>query len=105
MMICTAVSYYYTPGKKKKKDKSYKILTMLIAAMYVNQSILISINWYFSWIAYVKYRGSNKAVAVFTQTEDTPLLVQKLIAVTGLLVAIKLGIADSIMVILSQLEL
>ena len=73
---------------------------MLIASMYVNQSIYISIKWYLSWLGYIKYGGSNEAVTVFYQTEDTPVPVLKLIAAATLLETIRLGIADSIMVFL-----
>jgi hypothetical protein len=71
---------------------------MLIAAMYINQSIIISIDWYLSWLAYIRYGGSPKALAILHQTEDTPLTVLYLTAVTALLITIRLGIADSIMV-------
>jgi hypothetical protein len=88
-------------GKKEKKDKAYKVLMMLIAAMYVNQTILLSIEWYLSWLAFIKYGGLAEAVTVFYQTEDTQVTELNLIAVTNLLAAIRLGIADSIMVFLS----
>jgi hypothetical protein len=71
---------------------------MLIAAMYINQSIIISIDWYLSWLAYIRYGGLPEALAIFDQTEDTPLTVLYLTAVTALLITIRLGIADSIMV-------
>jgi hypothetical protein len=99
-----AVSYY-TSGKKEKKEKPYKVLMMLIVVMYVNQSILLSIDCYLSWLAYIKYGGSHEAVAVFYQTKDTPVRVLYLLAVIELLETIRLGIADSIMVSLFYLEL
>jgi hypothetical protein len=71
---------------------------MLIIAMYFNQTVDISIDWYLSWLAYVKYAGSSEAAAIFVQTEDTPSTVLPLIAVTNLLGIIRLGIADSIVV-------
>jgi hypothetical protein len=86
---------YYILGKREKKEKSRKILVMLIAAMYVNQSILISINWYFLWLAYIKYGGLPEAIAVYDPPEDTPLIV-----VAKICAIIKLAIADSIMVFL-----
>jgi hypothetical protein len=89
---------HYSSGKKEKKDKSYKVLMMLIAAMYINQSITISIDWYLSWLAYIKYGGSSEAVSVSYATEDTPMTVLNLFAVQALLESIKVGIADSIMV-------
>ena len=70
----------------------------LIVAMYINQAIHVSINWYLSWLAYIKYGGSSEAMAMFTQTEEIPLTVIILFAVENLLVTIRLGIADSIMV-------
>jgi hypothetical protein len=73
----------------------------LIIAMFVNQTINISINWYLSWLAYIKYGGSSEAASIFAETADTPLTVLNLIAVDRLLVVIRLGIADSIMVILT----
>jgi hypothetical protein len=73
---------------------------MLISAMYINQTIDISIQWYLSWLAYVKYGGSSGAMAFLYQTEDTPLTVLYLIGVQSLLMTIRLGIADSIMVFL-----
>jgi hypothetical protein len=74
---------------------------MLIAAMYVNQSIIISISWYSSWLAYIKYGGSSEAVTVFYQTEDTPVTLLYLIAVKDFLGTVRMGIADSIMVFIS----
>jgi hypothetical protein len=71
---------------------------MLIAAMYINQSILASINWYMSWLAYIKYGDSSDAVSVLNGAEDTPVTVLYLLAVQALLGSIKVGIADSIMV-------
>jgi hypothetical protein len=85
-------------GKKEKKDKSYKVLIMLIAAMYISQSITISMDWYLSWLAYIKYGGSSDAVSVAYVTEDTPVTVLNLSAAIVLLESIKVGIADSIMV-------
>ena len=73
---------------------------MLIGAMYINQTIDISIQWYLSWLAYVKYGGSSGAMAFVYQTEDSPLTVLYLIGVQSLLITIRLGIADSIMVFL-----
>ena len=73
----------------------------LIGTMYVNQSILDSINWYLSWLVYIKYAGLPEAMAVFDQGEDTPVTVLYLVGVTNLLAIIRLGIADSIMVFLS----
>ena len=78
---------------------------MLIGAMYINQTIDISIQWYLSWLAYIKYGGFPEAVAFTYQTEDTPLTVLYLIAVLNLLITIRVGIADSIMVFVSSLEL
>ena len=71
---------------------------MLIAAMYVNQSIIISIDWYLSWLAYIKHGGLPEAVAFLSQTEDTPATVLYLLAVSILLATIRQGITDSIMV-------
>jgi hypothetical protein len=71
---------------------------ILIAAMYVTQGMLTSINWYLSWLAYIKYGGSSQAVALVYATEDTPLTELNLLAATELLKPIKVGIADSIMV-------
>ena len=72
---------------------------MLIVAMYVNQSILISINWYLSWLSHIKYGGVPEAVAFLYQTEDTPFTLLYLIGTENLLVTIRLAIADSIMVL------
>jgi hypothetical protein len=71
---------------------------MLIIAMYVNETIHISIQWYLSWLEYIKYGDSSDTVALFTQTGDTPFTVLVLIAVENILQTIRLGIADSIMV-------
>jgi hypothetical protein len=89
---------HYPSGKKEKKDKSYKVLIMLIAAMYINQSITISIDWYSSWLVYIKYGGSSDAVSVSYAMEYTPVTVLNLFAAKALLESIKVGIADSIMV-------
>jgi hypothetical protein len=67
--------------------------------MYLNESALVAINWYFGWLAHVKYRGSeDQAAAIFWLSEETPLTVLHMFDVTYLLVTLKLGIADSIMV-------
>jgi hypothetical protein len=74
---------------------------MLIAVMYFNESILISILWYLSWLAYIKYGGSPlAAMAVFFETQDAPLKARNLIAVTNLIAIIRLGLADSILVLI-----
>jgi hypothetical protein len=70
----------------------------LIVVMYVDQTIHTGIGWYLSWLTYIKYAGSSKALAVFLETEDTPSIVLNLTALTSLLIAIRLGIADSILV-------
>jgi hypothetical protein len=73
---------------------------ILILVMYINESALIAIYWYLRWLAYVKYSGSeDQAAAIFRPSEETPLTVLYLGAVTSLLTTVKLGIADSIMVI------
>ena len=91
---------YCPSGKKEEKVKSYKVLTVLIVAMYIDQTIHVGISWYLSWLTYYKYAGSSKALAVFLETKDTPLTVLNLTAMTNLLITIRLGIADSILVLL-----
>ena len=73
---------------------------ILILVMYINESALVALNWYMGWLGYVKYSSSHdQAVAVVIETEETPLTVLNMIAVTNLLATLRLGIADSIMVI------
>ena len=73
---------------------------ILIFVMYINETALVAFNWYFGWLAYVKYSGSNdQALAVFSASDETPLTVLHIFGVTFLLATLRLGIADSIMVI------
>ena len=72
---------------------------MLLIIMYMNQTALVSINWYLIWLAFIKYCGSNdEAVAMLSAGETTPLRVLDLIAVTSLLGTIRMGIVGSMMV-------
>ena len=72
----------------------------LILVMYIIESAMVSVNWYMGWLGYVKYSSSNdQALAVFVPSEETPLTVLYMIAVVSLLGTLRLGIADSIMVI------
>ena len=73
---------------------------ILILVMYINESALVALNWYLGWLAYVKYSSSNdQALAVFFLSEETPSTVLNITSVTLLLRSLRLGIADSIMVI------
>jgi hypothetical protein len=85
---------------KDNKQRSSKVLMILILVMYINQSALVAVIWYLGWLAYVKHSGSeDQATAIFLPSEETPLTVLNITAVTTLLVTLKLGIADSIMVV------
>jgi hypothetical protein len=88
------------PAKKDNKRRAPKVLMILILVIYINQSTLIAVNWYRGWLGYVKYSGSeDQAVAIFLPMEETPLTVLYMYAVTSFITTLKLGIADSIMVI------
>jgi hypothetical protein len=70
---------------------------ILILAMYIEETVLMAANWYFGWLAFVKYSSSNdQATAVYFFSEETPLTVVNMTGVTNLLTTLKLGIADSI---------
>jgi hypothetical protein len=85
---------------KDDKQRSFKVLMVLILVMYVNQTILVALNWYLGWLAYVKDSCSNvQALAVFFPSEDTPLALLNMTAVITILGTLRIGIADSIMVI------
>jgi hypothetical protein len=84
---------------KHNKERSSKVLMVLISVMYINQTILVVLRWYLAWLAYVKYSDSNdRALAVILLSENTPLVVFYIAAVETLLVTIRLGVADSMMV-------
>jgi hypothetical protein len=84
---------------KDNKRRSSKALMILILVMYINESALVALNWYSGWLGYVKYSSSNdQSLAVFVETEETSLPVLYIIAVTNLFGTVRLGIADSIMV-------
>ena len=73
---------------------------MVILVMYINESALVALNWYLGWLGYVKYSSSiDQAVAVWNSSEDTSLTELNIAAVSNLLTTLRLGIADSIMVI------
>jgi hypothetical protein len=85
---------------KDNKRRSSKVLMVLILVMYINESALATLNLYLGWLAYVKYSGpEDQAAAIFWISEDTPLTVLYIVGVTDLLATLRLGIADSIMVI------
>ena len=68
--------------------------------MYINESAQIALNWYTGWLGYVKYSSSNdQALAVFLLSEETPLAVLNINGVTTFLIIVRLGIADSILVV------
>jgi hypothetical protein len=84
---------------KDNKQRSSKVLMILILVMYINESALAALNWYLGWLAYVKSSSSeDQAAAIFFQSEETPLTVLYMAGVTYLLATLRLGIADSIMV-------
>jgi hypothetical protein len=84
---------------KDSKQKSSKVLMMLLFVMYINQSVLAALNWYLAWLAYVKYSASNdQALAVYLPSEETPLRVLNITATINFLAIFRLGVADSIMV-------
>jgi hypothetical protein len=85
---------------KDNKQRSSKVLMILIFVMYISESALVAVNWYLGWLAYVKYSSSeNQAAAIVWESENTPLTVLYIGAVTYLLLTLRLGIADSIMVL------
>jgi hypothetical protein len=89
---------------KDNMQRSSKVLLILVLAMYINETVVAALNWYLGWLAYVKYSGSNdQALAVILLSEDTPLTVLNINGVTTFMIIIRLGIADSIMVILNLL--
>jgi hypothetical protein len=84
---------------KGNKTRSSKVLMILILVMYINETVTIALDWYLAWLAYVKYSASNdQALAILLLGDDTPLTVLNIAAVHILLITIKVGIADSIMV-------
>jgi hypothetical protein len=85
---------------KDNKRISSKVLMNLILVMYINETALVSLNWYRGWLGYVKYSSSeDQVVAIFATSEETPLTELYMFAVTNLFTTLRLGIADSIMVI------
>jgi hypothetical protein len=84
---------------KDNKQRSSKVLMILIFVMYTIESALVAVNWYLGWLAYVKHSSSeDQAAAIFWASQETPLTVLNMFAVTFLLGILRLGIADSIMV-------
>jgi hypothetical protein len=84
---------------KDNKQRSFKVLVILVLAMYINETALVALNWYLGWLQCVKYGGSNDhELAIFSISAETPLTVLNLGAVVDLLVTVRLSIADSIMV-------
>jgi hypothetical protein len=72
---------------------------VLILIMYINETALVTLDWYMSWLTYVKYSGlEDQAAAVIVTSEDTPLTTFYMIGVANLLTTLRLSIADSIMV-------
>ena len=72
---------------------------ILILAMYINETVMVVLDWYLAWLAYVKYGGSNdRALSVILLSEESPLTVINIVAVNNLFVTVRIGIADSIMV-------
>jgi hypothetical protein len=85
---------------KDNKQRFSKVLMILILVMYTNESAQVAVNWYMGWLACVKYSSSaDQAVAIYSPSEETPLTVVYMQAGTTLLGTLRLGIADSIMVL------
>jgi hypothetical protein len=87
---------------KDNKQRSSKVLMVLIFIMYINESALAALNWYLGWLAYVKYSGSDDqaaAISIYWTSTETPSTVLNIDGVTYLLATLRLGIADSVMVI------
>jgi hypothetical protein len=90
---------------KRPKRGSSMVLLILILIMYLNEIVLVALNWYLEWLTYVKYSGSeDQATAILFTSEETPLTVLYIIAVTSLLATLRLGVADSIMVLTLYFE-
>jgi hypothetical protein len=84
---------------KDNRQRSSRVLLALILVMYIGQSAGTAVNWYCGWLAFVKYSGSpDQAAAIFWPSEETPLTVLKMTAVIYLIAALRIGIADSILV-------
>ena len=82
----------------EKKSRSYKIVMVLIALMFVIQTIRSGCGWYRGWLGFIKLGGtSDDALYVLEGGEPTPGLITTG-AVEDLTATLRLGIADSIMV-------
>jgi hypothetical protein len=69
---------------KDNKQRSSKVLMILSLVMYINESALVALNWYFRWLGYVKYSGSeDQAAAIFWASEEAPLTVLYIFAVNS----------------------
>ena len=93
----------FSPGMREKKQTSYKVLMWLIVLMFALQTIDMICNWYITWLGFIYY-GNAPDQGLDTLEEDgARLLLRAVNSMEALLVALRLAIADSIMVSISWL--
>jgi hypothetical protein len=83
----------------EKKQTSSKILMGLIVLMYALQTIHSACNWYITWLGFIYYGNTpDQAFDALEQDGSTSLSLLVIGSMFELLVTLRLGIADSIMV-------
>jgi hypothetical protein len=86
-------------GTSEKKQASYKFLMGLIVLMFVLQTIDNICDWYIAWLGFIFYGdASDQGLDALQVDGGTSLSLLVVGSMLDLLVALRLAIADSIMV-------
>jgi hypothetical protein len=83
----------------KKKQTSYKVLMGLIVLMFALQTVHNASNWYTTWLGFIYYSNApDQALDALEVNSPISLSLRVVGSMENLLTALRLAIADSIMV-------
>ena len=82
----------------EKKQMTYKVLMGLIVLMFALQTIHNICDWYIAWLSFIYYSDMPDQALDALEDDGTRLSLQVVQSIVDLLTALRLAIADSIMV-------
>jgi hypothetical protein len=85
-------------AKTKQKEKSHRTLLYLILLMFTLQTIHNADTWYRDWVAFIKDDGKPKDELLVMENIETTRVLYATGTLEDLLTALRLAIADSIIV-------
>jgi hypothetical protein len=94
----TAFQFRFSPGMNERKQTSYKVLMGLIVVMFALQTIHNICDWYIIWLGFIYYSDAPDQALDALQVDGARLSLRVVGSMFDLLITLRLGIADSIMV-------